>query len=363
MVSIIFAILLIIVGIVLCVLMRQKAKGFENAASEKEERAAKYEVRGEGWQRDATQERDTANEYKTQARSIRNKSRLPVIAGIVLAVVVMLFSMIAVVPTGHTGVKITFGKVEDNVLPSGLNIILPWQNVVNMDNREQKVSFTLEAFSKDIQQVDVQGSININIDKPTAMNLYKDVGPNYMDVLVQPRILEDVKIVVARYTAENLIENRQKAADAIYEIIKGELSEKGINVISFAIENIDFTDTFEAAVEAKQVATQEKLKAQTEQERQTMEATQKAERERIAAQAEADVKKINADAEAYSVKVKAEAQAEANEKVAKTLSQPLIEYNKILNWDGKLPIVSSDGMNIINLTGLTNKENNDEQSE
>ena len=358
MANVVIAVVFIITGIVTSFMIKQKANECEQFAIDRDERAEQYAQKGDGWQSEVKDEKRKAENFRIDAAKHRRKATLPIIAGAIIAVIVMLFGMIAIVPTGHTGVKVTLGKVEDTVLPSGLNFILPWQNVVNMDNREQKMPFTLEAFSKDIQQVDVQGSININIDKPTAMNLYKDVGKDYMTIIVQPRILEDVKIVVARYTAENLIENRQKAADAIYEMLKTELAEKGINVTSFAIENIDFTDTFEAAVEAKQVATQEKLKAQTEQERQTMEARQKAERERIAAQAEADVKKIDADAEAYSVKVKAEAQAEANEKVAKTLSQPLIEYNKILNWDGKLPIVSSSGMNIINLDSIT-KENDD----
>lgn len=355
MFNIILAVIFVIIGTCGTVYMRKKSALYKSSAEKHEEDAKKFKERADMY--GARTAYESAEEDKAEYEKINKFVRLPVIGGVVLAVLILVLGMVAIVPTGHTGVKVTFGKVEDNVLPSGLNIIMPWQNVVNMDNREQKVNFSLEAFSRDIQQVDVQGSINVNIDKPTAMNLYKDVGQNYLDILVQPRILEDVKIVIARYTAENLIENRQKAADAIYEIVKDELAEKGINVISFAIENIDFTDTFESAVEAKQVATQEKLRAQTEQERQTMEATQKAERERIAAQAEADVKKIQADAEAYAVKVKADAEAEANEKISKTLSESLIKYNTVNHWNGKLPLVSSDGMNIINLNDL--KEDNE----
>ena len=232
-----------------------------------------------------------------------------------------------------------------------------------MDNREQRSPFSLEAFSKDIQQVDIQGSINYNIDKTTAMNLYREVGTEYPTILVGPRVLEDVKIVIARYTADTLIENRQKCSDAIYDLLKEELSVKGINIISFAIENVDFTDAFESAVEAKQVATQEKLKAQTEQERQTMEMQQKAERDRIQAQAAADVQKIDADAKAYAVKVEAEAQAEANQKIAETLSDPLIKYNTINQWDGKLPLVQSgEGSgNLIDLRSLTETTETKEQ--
>lgn len=289
--------------------------------------------------------KESANNFSKAAVTIR-------IAGIIIALICIIVSCISVVPTGYTGIKTTFGKVDNDTLSSGINFKLPWQNVINMDNREQRSAFSLEAFSKDIQQVDIQGSINLNIDKTTAMNLYRDVGVEYMMILVQPRVQEDVKIIIAKYTAEKLVENRQICSDAIYELLKSELAEKGINVISFAIENIDFTDAFEAAVEAKQVATQEKQKAQTEQERQTMEETQKAERQRIAAQAAADVQKIEADAQAYAVKVQAEAQAQANKEIAATLSESLIKYNSIQRWDGKLPLVSSEGQNIIDLRNL-----------
>jgi regulator of protease activity HflC (stomatin/prohibitin superfamily) len=274
--------------------------------------------------------------------------------GVVLATVLVIIACISYVPTGYTGIVTTFGKVHDEVFDAGINFHAPWDNVIKMDNREQRTTFQLAAFSKDIQQVDVQGSVNFNIDKVTAQNLYRDVGTGYAEILIGPRIQEDVKIIIAKYTAENLIDNRQAMSDAIYDLLKAELAPKGINVISLAIENIDFTDAFEAAVEAKQVATQEKQRVQTQQEQETMTAKQKAERARIAAQADADVAKINADAEAYAVKVQAEAQAEANKQINASLTTELIEYNKINNWDGKLPMFT--GGDTIPLINLSNAE-------
>ena len=272
--------------------------------------------------------------------------------GIIAAIVLVVLSCVSYVPTGYTGILTTFGRVEDNTLDAGISFHLPWQNVVKMDNREQRDAFQLEAFSKDIQQVDLQGSINYNIDKTTAMRLYRDVGTDYVPILINPRIQEDVKIIIAKYTAENLIANRQVMANEIEILLRDELVSKGINVISLAIENIDFTDAFEAAVEAKQVATQERQRAQTQQEQQTMEAQQAAERQKIAAEAAAEVQKINADAAAYAVKVQAEAQAAANHELATSLSDELIRYNTVNQWDGKLPTISTDNaMPVINLEG------------
>ena len=272
------------------------------------------------------------------------------IIGAVLAVILCIMSCVSYVPTGYTGIVTTFGKVHEHTLDAGINFHAPWDNVITMDNREQRGTFQLEAFSKDIQQVDIQGSINYNIDKATAMNLYKDVGTEYVSILIGPRIQEDVKIVIAGYNAENLIASRQAAANAIETLIRDELAPKGINIISLAIENIDFTDAFESAVEAKQVATQEKLRAQTQQEQQTMEAEQAAKRKTIAAQADAEVAQIQADADAYAVGVKAAAEAEANKKIADSLTNELVDYKQIQQWDGILPqfVGSGDTIPIIN---------------
>ena len=277
------------------------------------------------------------------------KILIPIVS-FVAAGALVISSCVSHVPTGYTGILTTFGRVEDNTLDAGVAFHLPWQNVVKMDNREQRDAFQLEAFSKDIQQVGIQGSVNYNIDKSTAMRLYRDVGTEYVPILVNPRIQEDVKIVIAKYTAENLVANRQAMSDEIFNLLKSELIEKGVNIISLAIENIDFTDQYESAIEAKQVATQEKQRAQTQQEQQTMEATQKAERDRIAAQAAADVAKIEADVKAYAIQVEAEAKAEANKKMNQSLTPELIEYTKINAWNGQLPQFTGGSTPIINFT-------------
>jgi regulator of protease activity HflC (stomatin/prohibitin superfamily) len=115
------------------------------------------------------------------------------------------------------------------------------------------------------------------------------------------------------------------------------LESFGITVMTIAIEDIDFTDSFTNAIEAKQVATQEKLRAQTVQEQATMETDAQAERQRISAQAEADVAKIQADAEAYALTTKAAAEAEANTQINASLTQALIDYVQANNWNGQLP--------------------------
>lgn len=287
----------------------------------------------------------TEAEYKTVVR-------VSGVVAFIVALVLVGFSCVSYVPTGYTGIVTTFGKVHNETLDAGINFHAPWDNVITMDNREQKMPFELQAFSADIQEVAIKGSVNLNIDKKTAMNLYREVGTDYLKILATPRILEDVKTVFSHYTAENLIAQRNTLSTSITELLKNDLGNKGLNIISVAIEDIDFSDAYTNSVEAKQVATQEKQRAQTQQEQKTMEAQQAAERKKIEAQAAAEVQKIEADAAAYAVRIQAEAQAEANSKLSNSITEELIKYNYVQEWDGKLPVVSGDNTPILNLTDL-----------
>ena len=275
---------------------------------------------------------------------------------VILVVVILLCALIyttctAQVPTGYTGIVTTFGRVESFTLEAGFHFKSPFQNVVLMDNREQKTSFKTQSFSSDIQQVDIDGSINFSINQATAMNLYREVGTGYFNTLVMPRLLENTKAVFSKYTAENLVAARETLSRTIRDQLSAEMERYGINISSVSIENIDFTDSFTDAVEQKQVAAQKKLQAEIEQEQKTMETQQQAERQRITAEAQAAVKKIEADAAAYAtrvqaeaeaeaVRIKAEAEADANKTIAESLTEEIIEYQKIQKWDGILPQVT-----------------------
>ena len=286
--------------------------------------------------------------------------KILIILGVLVVAAVAIFSTCtATIPTGYTAIVTTFGKVEDITLEAGFHFKSPFQEIVLMDNREQKTTFSTQAFSSDIQQVDINGSINYAINKATAMNLFKEVGTDYFTKLVSPRMLEITKGVFSKYSAENLVASRQTLSDTIRSSLAQELAPYGINVISVSIENIDFTDAFTDAVEAKQVAAQKKLQAEIEQSQKTMEAQQQAEREKIAAQAKADVAKINADADAYAVKVRADAEAQANKLIAESLTDALIRSNEIKAWNGELPtFVSGEGsttLPILNFSGSETK--------
>lgn len=287
------------------------------------------------------------------------EGRLAGIVSLILAGVIFLISLVGFVPTGYTGILVTFGAVSDKTLSAGLNIKAPWQSIVRMDNRTQKVEIDTSAFSSDIQQVDLKMSINYCIDQQTAQTLYRTVGRNYYDNVMLPRILENTKATFSKYTAENLISKRDLLSDSIAEMTSADMADYGIRIVSIAVEDIDFTDAFTSAVEAKQVAAQNKLTAETEQAQKTMEeraaseraiitANAKAEQDIIAANADLEVVKIQAEASLYA----GEREAEMNKRISEALTGDLIKYYWIKQWDGKLPTTTlgENGSYMISLT-------------
>lgn len=275
---------------------------------------------------------------------------------LVLALVLTLFASVTSIPTGYTGILTTFGRVENRTLDAGFNMKSPWQKVVKMDNRIQKVNVQLSAFSSDLQQVDVSYTLNYQIDKENAMNIYRSIGAHYYDVVIQPNILESFKVVAARYTAEDLIANRDELAAKVEELLSDNLSGYNIKVASTAIEDMDFSDKFTNAVEDKQVAAQNALKAQIEQDQLTMEKEAEASRAVIDANAAAEVAKIQAEADLEVTKIQADAaeyagqkEAAKNKAIAESLTPELINYYYIDRWTGELPdtYVGSDNPSTI----------------
>lgn len=282
-----------------------------------------------------------------------------ILVGLIAAVVSVILASCTSIPTGYTGIVTTFGRVENTTLDAGIHMKAPWQNVIKMDNRIQKETIELSCFSSDIQEVNVVYTINYQIDKENAMNIYRTIGKSYYETAVLPNVSETVKTVVARYTAENLIESRAELALAIEELLAKALSNYNIQIASTAIEDMDFSDAFTNAVEAKQVAAQNKLQAEIEQEQKTMEQQATAERSVIEAEAAAEVAKIQAQADLEVTKIEADAaeyagkkEAEKNRAISESLTDALIDYYYIQQWSGDLPSSYVGSENVSTIVGV-----------
>ena len=289
---------------------------------------------------------------KNENLNTRAIARILIPAAAAVLIAILALGCIRSVPTGFTGILTTFGRVDQGSLDAGIHFKAPWQKIVLMDNRVQKGTVDTEAFSADIQAVDVTLTITYSINRATAAGLYETVGTNYYATILYPQLLENTKTVFGQYTAEGLIDNRDGLADQIVQRMRTAMNDFGIQIGTISIENLDFSDRFTDAIEAKQVATQELQRATTQQQQATMETTAAAEREKISANAQAEVARINADAEAYAISAHAEAEAEANRKISESLTDQLIEYTQAQNWDGSLPQTYAGSGDTLPILGL-----------
>lgn len=263
-------------------------------------------------------------------KMIRN---LSIVAIIVLLAVLVVANSFTIVDAGHTGVVVTLGKVNEGVLQEGLHLKAPFvQKVVKIDNRIVKLEVDTEAFSKDLQTVATTLAINYRVDTSKSYSIYKNIGANYEQVLVAPAVNEVLKAITAQYTAEESVTNRSLISDGLITGLNEKLNTIGLYITDVNIINFDFSEAFINAIEEKQVAQQQLLKAETEKQTAI----------------------TNAEAEAEAIRIKAEAEADANNTIKASLNDDVIRAKFYETWDGKLPQAMGTDSIITSIDGSVN---------
>ena len=245
---------------------------------------------------------------------MNNKLFQKITIGICL-IIILVFTSFKTIESGEVGIRVRFGKVVKTPTTEGINYKIPViEKIVKMNVRVQKIEVKTNSSSKDLQDVDMSIAVNYQINRSKAVDLYKTVGTNYEEVVLEPAIEESVKSVTSQYTAEELITHRSDVSEKCREELTKKVEKYGLSINDFNITNFSFSEEFEKAIEEKQVAEQKVLTAK-----------QELEKERIEAE-----KKI----------VKAEAEKKANELKGQSLTDNIIKEKMIEKWNGELPKVS-----------------------
>ena len=282
------------------------------------------------------------------------------VACLAVACITMFLACTSTVPTGHTGILSTFGRVEDVSLGNGLNFHKPWQTIVTMTNKEQTFTESNVSFSKDLQEITYTYTVKYNLLPSAAPNIYKTVGVDYFSILIKPQVNNAVKVAFGKREAEEMTENRTMIQSEINEHVSAYAKSYGIEATVF-LDDFDFTDAYTNAIEAKQVAEQEALRDKTQQTMETERSRQLAERTKIQAENDAAIRKINADADAEAARVKAQAdydvaqleadaiayrgqkEAEATAALAAAITDEIVAYEYAQRWEGTLPTYMMGG--------------------
>jgi len=243
-----------------------------------------------------------------------DKSKFVLAGGVLAAIIlVLMLNPFVIVNAGERGVLLQFGSVQ-GVLDPGFHLRMPVvQNIEMIDVKIQKEQVEVDAASKDLQTIHATVALNYNVKPDSVGNLFQEVGIDYRNRIIDPAMQESVKAITAKYTAEELITKRASVKDEIKISLKDRLITNHIVVDDFSIVNFDFSEEFNRAIESKQTAVQQALKAENDLRRIEIEAKQTIER---------------AKAEAESIRIQAAALQQ---------NQDLVKLKAVEKWNGALP--------------------------
>ena len=252
---------------------------------------------------------------------------------ILIIIAVVASASVKIVDAGNRGVLTQWSAVDIKNAPldEGIHFLVPFQDdIVQIEVRTQKYDAQTRSASKDLQTVQTTVTVNYHADQERVHILYKEIGLDYENRVIQPAIEETVKQVTANYNAEELITKRPLVKADIENAIRERLELFNVKTEVISITDFDFSDLFSKAIESKVEAEQKAQKAENDLIRIEVEARQ------LEAQAEglasANIAEARGESEAISI-------------INSALSNNpyYIEWLKTQAWDGKLPLVVGEG--------------------
>lgn len=294
---------------------------------------------------------------ETDAEVQSTATLIAVIALVVNILMIPIFS-VHFIDEREVGVVKTFGRITSTV-DKGMQFTAPWQSVDKWSARTQIIRpktncsnnspNCMNAGSIDIQDVYVQGVLNLFVDKSTVIELARRTT-DYEDTIVQNRMQQVTKAIISQYKAENILGAREEIRSKIREALGKELSEYSITVDDFLIVDIDFTDTYRVQIDKASEARQQAVTAQN----QVAIEEAKAKQAEATALGVANSQRIAAQGRADSVLLEARAQADANDLLNRSLTPNVLQLESIkrLNPNIQWGILPSGNVTITNFSDL-----------
>ena len=229
---------------------------------------------------------------------------------------IILFSSFYTVKEGHRGIVTQYNKLH-SVADPGLGFKIPFiQKVTEVDVRTQSADSAAVAGTSDQQNVSVKVNVNYHLNANAVGKIYSDVGLANIERIVDKRIEEDSKAVVAKYKAEDLLKQREFVKSQIVKSLSTSLSQYYLTLEDVQITGFKFSDNYMDAVEKKQIAEQEALTAVNNTRTVKEKATQAIE---------------TAKGEAEAIRIQSEA-------IRENGGQAYLDLQAVKQWDGKLPV-------------------------
>src|SRR5260370_40913128 len=175
-----------------------------------------------------------------------------------LLLVVFFFSAVTRVDSGAVGVLTLFGRVTGEALPEGIHVINPFKTNHELSIRTQEIKETASVPSSDGLVMNLDTSLIFHLNPDKAADVYQQLGPHYVEVLIEPNLRAAIREATASHTANALYTGeREMVANQIFAELSNLLAPRGLLVESVFMPDIQLPSTVKASVEASQQAVQE----------------------------------------------------------------------------------------------------------
>jgi prohibitin 1 len=194
-----------------------------------------------------------------------------------LLLVILFFSAVTKVGTGHVGVLTLFGKVQTNdTLGEGIHLINPLKTNNELSIQTQTLKESASVPSSEGLMMSLDTSLIYHLNPDRAAEVFQKIGADYENVVVEPTLRSAIREATASHTANALYTGeREMVAKQIYDQVSAQLNQRGLTVENVLLRDIQLPATLKAAIEAKQQAEQESLAMNFRLQKETQEAQRK----------------------------------------------------------------------------------------
>ncbi|HZW93406.1 MAG TPA: prohibitin family protein [Candidatus Eremiobacteraceae bacterium] len=190
--------------------------------------------------------------------------------------VILLFSCVTRVGTGHVGVLTLFGKVTGETLGEGIHVINPLKTNNELSVQTQTLKESANVPSSEGLMMSLDTSLIYHLNPDRASEVFQKIGADYENVVVEPTLRSAIREATASHTANALYTGeREMVGKQIYDQVSAQLNQRGLTVENVLLRDIQLPATLKAAIEAKQQAEQESLAMNFRLQKETQEAQRK----------------------------------------------------------------------------------------
>src|SRR6201997_5250276 len=206
----------------------------------------------------------------------RGLLRLIGLGFVAFVLVILLFSSVTRVDTGHVGVLTLFGRVTGETLGEGIHLINPLKTNNEMSIQTQTIKESASVPSSEGLMMALDTSLIYHLNPDRAAEVFQRIGADYQDKVVENQLRSAIREATASHTANALYTGeREMVAKQIQEKISEDLAKRGITVEAILLRDIQLPATLKASIESKQQAEQEALAMNFRLQKETQEAQRK----------------------------------------------------------------------------------------